>query len=91
MQSALSTSGNSVNPSFCDTIIVDLHAPLTPYTLLTSDTLIVKTNGEAIAAFPTALNGSAVYIAIRGKNLVEIWSKEPIVLSSLTTFDFTGQ
>ena len=90
MNSVLSLTDSTAAPASCDTIIIELHETLSPYSVLAADTIIVKTNGEGMSEFPSLLfNGATVFIAIRGNNIVETWSKQPITLSSFISFDFT--
>ena len=87
------SNGDSLitDPTVCDTIIVELHDTIAPYNLLSSTTTILHINGDATALFPGSFSGGTYYVAIKHRNAVETWSKEPVTISGATTIDFINQ
>lgn len=73
----------------CDTVIIELHDPLSPFGMVASDTAIIKTSGHATVRFPAALSGESWYIVLKHRNSVETWSKTPVLMNGVTIFDFT--
>lgn len=90
MTPVLFNSGLSTDPSVCDSIIVEFHDQFNPAVILATDNIVLKIDGTAFAHFPLALSGTAAYISIRGRNIIETWSKLPVNLGNNTTFDFTA-
>lgn len=74
----------------CDSITIELHAPITPYSLVASTNVLLHTNGSATAMFPNlTLNGS-YYIVFSHRNSITTWSKVPVSFSTSTVnFDLT--
>jgi subtilisin-like proprotein convertase family protein len=76
--------------TICDTITIDLYNSFYPFTKVTSVKTILYTNGTASAFFQPAILNSSYYIAIRHRNIIETWSKFPLMFdSSAKSFDFT--
>jgi len=74
----------------CDSITVELHASTAPYDVVASVKTLLLTNGSTIASFPFSLNIDAYYIAIRHRNSLETWSRDPLFCNcTLMHQDFT--
>ena len=73
-----------------ESVIVELHNASSPYSVVASASAMLKTDGSAIANFPTAPNGS-FYIAVKTKNAIETWTKDPQSVGPITplNYDFT--
>lgn len=75
----------------CDSVMVELHAVTSPYSLLASAAAILQTDGTATIQFPAAVVSSPCYIVLRHRNSIETWSKAPIVFNApQVTFDFSA-
>lgn len=76
--------------SQCDTITVELHNSTAPYALAYSSKVVLKTNGTAVVTFPFAAFGNSYYIVIKGRNMIETWSKNPqsLAVNAYITYHF---
>jgi len=90
MTSVLSNAGISTDPTECDTILVELHDPLSPSNIEASTKVILHTNGTATATFSNSIYGNSYYIAVKSRNAIETWSKLPVTLLNNTEYDFTA-
>ena len=94
MQPLLGLYDSNTIPESCDTIIVELHDSAN-YNLVRSDKVLIRTSGSATIIYmptilyPDTILGLSYYIAIRSRNAVETWSKEPVRMNAVTLFDFT--
>jgi hypothetical protein len=89
MQPVLFNSGVSSNDTLCDTVIVELHDPFNPSTVISSDTIVVDIYGNGNVNYPGSFIGDSYYIVIRARNALETWSKLPVTLGGITILDFT--
>lgn len=90
MVPVLFNNGLSTNPFDCDSVIVELHDPISPASILYSELTILNVNGYASISAPISLVGSSVYIVVKHRNSIETWSKLPVMFSSSgALFDFT--
>ena len=84
--------GLSADPTATDDITVNLWyasslANQNPdYSLST----LLHTDGTATVDFPAAVSGNSLYIAIKHRNSLETWSKQPVTFSSNTSYDFSN-
>jgi uncharacterized protein (TIGR02145 family) len=92
MSSTLYDIGNSEDPTATDTINVSLWSPasLDNVSPNYSVNTILHTNGTASVQFPEATLGNSYYVAIKHRNSIETWSKNPVLISNSTTVDFTA-
>lgn len=88
MEPVLLNTGLDMHPNICDTIIVEIHASTAPYALLTTTNAILKTDGNAAVYLPNGLLGGSYYIVVKGRNMIETWSKLPVVLTTTTSYSF---
>jgi hypothetical protein len=84
----LYVNGFSSDPNDVDTVNVSLM-DTTTLVLIESQTGILKTNGNITCTFSQRVIGNAYYIKINHRNALETWSSTPILMNSITTFDFT--
>jgi trimeric autotransporter adhesin len=68
-------------------IIVELHHATT-FALVTSTTATLKTDGTISCSYPSAPVGS-FYVAVKGTNMVQTWSANPITVPTVTPYDFS--
>jgi hypothetical protein len=89
MVPTLSNQGMTSNNTITDSVVVELHETISPYTLVAMVKTILNTNGNVTCNFPP-LNGS-YYLTIKHRNTIETWSHDPIVFSVGTpiSYDFT--
>lgn len=76
-------------PVDCDTLILQLANPSSPYAIVYSDTAILKTNGTVQFDFPPAILGNNYYLVVRHRNALETWSAAPVPMINLSTYDFS--
>lgn len=88
MQPVLLNTGIDMHPMICDTITVEIHAGAPTYALVSTTNAILKTDGKVSLYLPNSLLGGTYYIAVKGRNMVETWSKTPILFLITTSFAF---
>jgi hypothetical protein len=91
LSKVLYNQGIESNPSTtnCDSITLELHQSVSPYTLVHSCDGLLQTNGNIVCQFPHSAIGQNYYLVLRHRNSIETWSANPILISSNTTYDFT--
>lgn len=63
----------------------------TNFSLVQSQTEILKTNGDVCVTFVNpVINGTQYYIRVTHRNALETWSAFPEQFKSITTYDFTN-
>jgi hypothetical protein len=88
MVPVLFNNGLSSNPSACDSIVVELHNTTTPYAVAHTVNGLLLTNGTCQVTFPGSASGISYYIVVKHRNAIEVWSKLPVLMSALTTYNF---
>ena len=87
----LFNSGISADPTACDTITLELHHAVLTDSIVTSVKTILHKNGSASISLPGGLYNKSYYVAIRHRNTIETWSKNPLLFNSpVFSFDFTS-
>ncbi len=82
MQSVLNNHGVPATlPTETDSIIVELHDPVT-FALIDSKIAILTTSGLVSTGFFQP--AGSYYIAIKHRNTIQTWSKNPVALSNAT-------
>ena len=77
-----------LGPASSDTVRIELRASTTPYGLLHSISAVVDINGLVNLNLPGAFLGQSCYLVVKNRNIVETWSKNPVLLGALTVFSF---
>ncbi len=73
-----------------DTVTVALHNSTTPYALVESQKVVLSNSGQGTANFNTISDATNYYIAVKHRNSIETWSKNPQQFTGGTlTYDFT--
>jgi hypothetical protein len=91
MRTALYNQGQLiVQGTEVDTVQVNLHRDVPPYDLLFSETAILHTHGNLSCNFPATTSGNNYFISITHRNSVNTWSANPVLFSTLTTYDFSA-
>jgi hypothetical protein len=88
MSPVLFNSGLSGSSTACDSITVELHAALSPSTVLFTQKTLLRTDGLSGIAVPPSLSGSSCYIVVKHRSALETWSKTPVTITSNRIFDF---
>jgi hypothetical protein len=86
-------NADGVSPiNIADTIVVELHEDLPPFTLAYSTKAILKTNGFSDVLFSgTGANGNNYYVVVRHRNSIAIWSAVPVAMSNAgVSYDFSS-
>lgn len=82
-------SGLSSNPMAADSVTVEFRSYANPQTVLFSTGTIVKTDGFIDFGAPVQFIGTSVYLVVKPRNGIETWSKYPVYLNNLSSYDFT--
>lgn len=88
MTPVLYLNGFSSSPTAVDSIFITFYNSTTLQPVF-SGTTILQSNGNAALTFPANLNNNSVYIVVRHRNSLESWSKNPVLLNSITEFRFS--
>ena len=90
MEALLYDLGMNSKSDVSDSITIELHNTTSPYALVATSKVLLKTNGMAEIIFPVSVKNNSYYIAVRHRNALETWSKNPLLLNSnFMSFDFT--
>jgi hypothetical protein len=91
MRSTLYNLNFMTDTTATDTIQVNLWSPvhLTNNSPDYSSKTILHNNGTASVPFPGSVIGNSYYIAVKHRNSLETWSKNPVVIGVSSSYDFT--
>ena len=94
MRATLYDLGYSTDPTASDTITVNLWSPThtNPSVYHNPDyttKVIIHKNGTTTMNFPYAVVGNSYYIAIKHRSHLETWSKNSVVFTSSTSYNFS--
>ncbi len=89
MQPVLANEGLSLNTNEVDEVTVELRNGTSPYTLIGTAQAMLQTDGTATCTIQSSIPSGNHYLVIKHRNTVESWSKEPIAITPITTYDFT--
>ncbi|MCX6292109.1 MAG: MopE-related protein [Bacteroidetes bacterium] len=91
MQPVLYNNGMNPDPTACDTIEVDLRDSILPDNIVVSVKALLHADGNTSLLLPFSVLNHSYYLAVRQRNSIETWSKNPVLFdSSLVNFDFTS-
>lgn len=92
MSRVLFNEGKETNAASAnvDSVLVELHATTSPYSLIESYQGILQTNGILNCTFPYSVLNQSFYLVVKHRNTIETWSESPIAISSGTNYDFTS-
>ncbi|MBL7773208.1 MAG: hypothetical protein JNM95_10115 [Chitinophagaceae bacterium] len=91
MTDVLYNQGVYLNPSnVADSITLELHDAITPSTILFGTKSTLKQDGS-ISVKGLGVVGQSYYLVIKHRNSISVWSSTPVLLSNVTTYDFTTQ
>lgn len=86
-------SADGVSPTnIADTITVELHEALPPYSLVYSTQALLETNGSSHIIFSgTGANGNNYYVVVKHRNSIVTWSALPLAMSNAgVSYDFSS-
>ncbi len=81
-------AGVGTDPLAVDSVTARLHQPVAPFAVVASSTAMLSTSGLATFSFPAAQLNSSYYISVQYRNTIETWSKTPVLMSPVTTYNF---
>jgi hypothetical protein len=89
MNDVLYNQGVYPNPStVADSVTVELHDATAPYALTFLTKLPMEQNGS-ITIKGLGVVGQSYYIVLKHRNTVETWSAQPVVMNTITNYDFS--
>lgn len=89
MTAAPYNSNPSLSSSIADTIYVELHLNVSPYTAVDTVTALLGTNGTVNLTFDASTGGGTYYIVVKHRNSVETWSANAVTLTSSASYNFS--
>jgi hypothetical protein len=91
MRATLYDLGISTDVTETDSVQVNLWSAtnLSTATPDYSVTVVLHTDGILTAVFPGSTLNNSYYIALKHRNSIEIWSAEPITISSTASYNFS--
>ena len=78
----------SLDPEDVDDVTVTAMDP-NSYQPLEAVVGRLKTNGNLAVNFTSLTQGNSYYLQLTHRNLIKTWSKDPVPLSAITSYDFT--
>ena len=92
MRNPLYLSGVSNDSTASDSITVELHNTTAPYTKIISAKGILHRDGTAVIVFPESIANQSYFVAVRQRNSLDTWSKNPVLFNNqVTILSLTGQ
>jgi hypothetical protein len=77
-------------PTKSDTMKLELRQPTSPYGFVLTRTALSNTDGTFSVSIPGAQANSSYYLVVKGRNSIETWSKNPVLLlSGNNLYDFS--
>ncbi|MBK7963891.1 MAG: fibronectin type III domain-containing protein [Bacteroidetes bacterium] len=77
-------------PNKSDTFKLELHNTSAPFGLVLTRLALANLDGTFSVSIPGAQANNSYYLVIKGRNIVETWSKVPkLLLSGTNLYDFT--
>lgn len=77
-------------PTMADSVTIELHQSVAPFATVVTRQGLLATNGTISFTYPGAQVGNAYYIVVKGRNIVETWSKNAVLfVAGNMTYDFT--
>ena len=91
MYSSLYDLGLSADPTVTDSITINLWKPshLNNSSPDISKTVLLHSDGLAVASLPVECYGKTYYIALTHRNSIETWSSNTLTISNQNSYDFT--
>lgn len=89
MTPVLFNNGLSMDPADVDTVTINLHDAMNPSSIIETVQGIVKTDGTVSLNFSAMVLNNSYYIEVVHRNSISTWSKDPVLMTPVTSFDFT--
>ncbi|HNB82278.1 MAG TPA: PKD domain-containing protein, partial [Chitinophagaceae bacterium] len=86
----LANQGVSISLMNVDSVTIELHDVMPPYSMLHSSHGIVQVYGNVSCSFPFNVSGSSYYIVVKHRNGIETWSNFPVFVSPTTFYSFSN-
>jgi hypothetical protein len=78
-----------ISQTICDTITLELHQGVSPYSTVAVSRNTINTSGNGTFTFPGNYSGN-YYLVVKHRNALETWSASPLqVINNVINFDFT--
>jgi PKD repeat protein len=77
-------------PTTCDTVRIELHDAVSPYSMVENITGTVAISGIIAITLPSYILGQTYYLVIKHRNALETWSANPITFNSGGFYNFTA-
>lgn len=77
------------SPAVSDSVVVELHNTTAPFAAVYSVKVALNLLGQATLTLPPGYLGNMYYLVFRHRNALETWSKSPVTINPVTTFDLT--
>jgi uncharacterized protein (TIGR02145 family) len=90
MELPLVNSGLSGNAQHADSIELRLASASAPYSIFYSGRVLLLSTGVSVLNLPGTVIGQQYYIVVRHRNSLETWSKQPVIFSASTYYNFSG-
>ncbi len=90
MRPLLYQNGLSADSMACDSVFVLIYNSVAPYQLVESRKALLRTNGTLNVSCSSSLFNTTKYIAVRPRNGITTWTKNPVAFNTAALFfDFT--
>ncbi len=91
MATTLYDLGYSGDPTETDTVLVELYTLVDTYTPFASARAVLHNNGQAkvLYASNNEISGKPLWVAVKHRNSLQTWSKNPVDFTSNISYDFS--
>lgn len=76
-------------PGVSDSVTIQLRQPVAPFGVLHSVKVPLNLLGQASVTIPGSFIGSSCYLVFRHRNSIETWSKLPVSITAVTSFNLS--
>jgi surface protein len=87
MSAGSATPGNATDVDF---VTVELHDVINTAAVAYTSVGMLQTDGSLSVNFPGSAIGSDYYVVLLHHNALQLWSANPITISTATTYDFSS-
>lgn len=81
-------AGIGSDPLAVDSVTARLHQTVAPYAVVATSTAMLVPPVRPFSVSPAAQLNNSYYIAVLYRNAIETWSKTPVLMTPVTTFNF---
>lgn len=90
MNAVLNNQNQSTNLLDSDSVTVELHSDLSPFSTEYSLQGILHTDGTLMLNYPYTVIGNTYYVVIKHRNSIETWSAFPVNFTAISNYDFSN-